>query len=105
MTVEEILTEFENWAAADELRVDRTGVQTALELSRDHLGHDDPGQLEPGDIDELLMDGFPTEVVLDTVADAVGVVRALRNLLEFLGATGSGKSELMSRMILDGIRR
>ncbi|GAB3870629.1 hypothetical protein GCM10029964_005480 [Kibdelosporangium lantanae] len=88
MTVEEILTEFENWAAADELRVDRTGVQTALELSRDHLGHDDPGQLEPGDIDELLMDGFPTEVVLDTVADAVGVVRALRNLLEFLGATG-----------------
>jgi hypothetical protein len=88
VTVEAILTEFDKWAAADGRRVDRTGVQTALELSRDYLEHDDPGELEPGDVDELLMDGFPSEVVLDSVADAVGVVRAVRNLLAFLGDTG-----------------
>lgn len=88
MSVDAILDDFEKWAAADGRRVDRTGVQTALELSRDHLEHDDPGDLEPGDVDELLMDGFPSEIVLDTVADAVGAVRAVRNLLAFLGDTG-----------------
>src|SRR4051812_20447861 len=88
MTVDAILDEFDKWAADSGTRVDRAEVEAALELSRAYLEHEDPADLEPGDVDALLMDAYPREVDLGTVADAVTVVRTVRELLVFLGATG-----------------
>jgi hypothetical protein len=86
MTFDAILDDFDKWAAGDGRR-DRGAVLTALELSRDYLEHDEPGQFLAGDVAALLMEAYPQETVLETAADAVAVVRAVRNLLAFLSET------------------
>jgi hypothetical protein len=86
MSFDAILDDYDEWAAGD-VRRDRGSVLTALELSRDYLEHDEPGQFLAGDVAALLMEAYPQEVVLETAADAVAVVRAVRNLLAFLSET------------------
>jgi hypothetical protein len=80
-------------ADAEELRL-------LLGLLRDHVGVDDPADLGPADLRELLLLVYPRRV---TVLDAEGTadtVPALRDLLAFLadtGAVGASAAERLGR--------
>ncbi len=73
-------------ADAEELRL-------LLGMLRDHVGVDDPADLGPGDLRELLLVVYPRKV---TVLDAEGTadtVPAVRDLLAFLADTGAVAAE------------
>jgi hypothetical protein len=81
------LDEVDQWAASRGQVVHRDDMRTVLELSRDYLEHDEPTDLVPGDVDELLMDAYPQAVILETEDEAVEIVRTVRDLLLFLADT------------------
>ena len=69
-------------ADAEELRL-------VLDLLRDHVGVDDPADLGPGDLRELLLLVYPRRVTVLDAEDAADTVPALRDLLAFLADTGA----------------
>ncbi len=69
-------------ADAEELRL-------LLSLLRDHLGVDDPAELDPGDVRELLLRVYPREMAVLDADDIAGTVPAVRDLLTFLADTGA----------------
>jgi hypothetical protein len=78
-------------ADAEELRL-------LLGMLRDHVGVDDPADLGPGDLRELLLGVYPSKV---TVLDAEGTadtVPAVRDLLAFLADTGAVAAEAAKRL-------
>ncbi|HEY5990672.1 MAG TPA: hypothetical protein VIV12_30405, partial [Streptosporangiaceae bacterium] len=78
-------------AEAEELRL-------LLGMLRDHVGVDDPVDLGPGDLRELLLVVYPRKV---TVLDAAGIadtVPALRDLLAFLADTGAVAAKTAKRL-------
>src|SRR5262245_47455283 len=81
------LTELDEWAVSRGVDVNRDDMRLLLELSREHPAHEAPAGLEPGDVDELLLDIYPDEVLLETVQDAQDVIRVIATLLTFLGET------------------
>jgi hypothetical protein len=60
-----------------------------LGLLRDHVGVDDPADLGPGDVRELLLRVYPRQVTVLDAEDTAGTVPALRDLLTFLADTGA----------------
>src|SRR5258708_5020213 len=67
-------------------------------MLRDHVGVDDPADLGPGDLRELLLVVYPRKV---TVLDAEGTadtVPAVRDLLAFLADTGAVAAEAAKRL-------
>jgi len=78
-------------ADAEELRL-------LLDLLRDHPGVDDPADLHPGDLRELLLRVYPCRVTVDT-ADTVP---ALRDLLTFLADTGAVTAKAAKRLARAG---
>ncbi len=93
--VDATLKAFTRWAgdAPHELSggpgADAEELRLLLGLLRDHVGLDDPADLGPGDIRELLLEVYPRKVtVLDTEGTA-DTVPALRDLLAFLADTGA----------------
>src|SRR5258708_28030152 len=67
-------------------------------MLRDHVGVDDPADLGPGDLRELLLAVYPSKV---TVLDAEGTadtVPAVRDLLAFLADTGAVAAEAVKRL-------
>jgi hypothetical protein len=69
-------------ADAEELRL-------LLGLLRDHIGVDDPADLGPGDLSELLLLVYPRKVTAMDAAGTANTVPALRDLLAFLADTGA----------------
>ncbi|ALG06436.1 hypothetical protein [Kibdelosporangium phytohabitans] len=94
--IESKLDEIQQWAA--DRPVDRDELRLALELARDHLGHATPGAFVAGDIDELLLEIYPSRVLIPSEADAVHVVEAVRDLVSFLGETTESPSELLTEL-------
>ena len=69
-------------ADAEELRL-------LLGMLRDHVGVDDPADLGPGDLRELLLRVYPRKVTVLDAEDTADTVPALRDLLTFLADTGA----------------
>src|SRR5258707_12200941 len=77
---------------------DAKELRLLLGMLRDHVGMDDPADLGPGDLRELLLAVYPSKV---TVLDAEGTadtVPAVRDLLAFLAHTGAGPAEAAKRL-------
>jgi hypothetical protein len=105
--VDATLTGFTRWARAapqklsGDLDADVEELRLVLGLLRDHVGVEDPADLRPGDLDELLLQVYPRKV---TVLDAEGTadtVPALRDLLAFLADTGAVGAEAAKRLGLE----
>src|SRR5262249_30009155 len=97
--VDATLTGFTRWARAaprklsGDLDADVEELRLVLGLLRDHVGVDDPADLGPGDLSELLLRVYPRRVtVLDAEATA-DTAPALRDLLAFLADTGAVGAE------------
>nr|WP_157528574.1 hypothetical protein [Kibdelosporangium sp. MJ126-NF4]CEL19346.1 hypothetical protein [Kibdelosporangium sp. MJ126-NF4] len=94
--IESKLDEIQQWAAGRP--VDRDELRLILELARDHLGHESPGAFELGDIDELLLEIYPSRVLIPTEDDAVHVVEAARDLVDFIEETTDTSGELRDEL-------
>src|SRR3984885_7030245 len=68
-------------ADAEELRL-------LLGLLRDHVGVDDPSDLGPGDLSELLLLAYPRKATALDAGATAGTVPAPRDLPAFLADTG-----------------
>jgi hypothetical protein len=93
--VEATLQGFTRWAreAPQKLSGDPEAVAEELRLllglMRDHVGVDDPADLGPGDLSELLLLAYPRGVTSLDAGGTAGTVPALRDLLAFLAGTGA----------------
>lgn len=87
--------DFASWAAE---RPDRTAAadpgeaRLLLELMRDYLDLEAPGELTPGDLRTLLLDVYPRKVTVLRGEDAADTVPAARALVRFLAETGAVRS-------------
>ncbi|MBP2321022.1 hypothetical protein JOF56_001407 [Kibdelosporangium banguiense] len=86
-TIDATLHEIDKWAGRAGVGVDARDLRLLLELSRDHLAHEQPGAFALGDLDELLLEVIPENVVLDSPEHARDVIRAASTLLAFLDDT------------------
>src|SRR5258707_13297491 len=102
--VDATLKGFTRWASAAPQKLSGAPAADAKELRlllgmlRDHVGMDDPADLGPGDLRELLLAVYPSKV---TVLDAEGTadtVPAVRDLLAFLADTGAVAAEAAKRL-------
>ncbi|ONI90603.1 hypothetical protein ALI144C_02675 [Actinosynnema sp. ALI-1.44] len=92
--IESKLDEIQQWAAGRP--VDRDELRLVLELARDHLGHEQPGAFTEGDIDELLLEVYPSRVLIPSEADAVHIVETVRDLVDFLDETTESYDEMQT---------
>src|SRR5258708_39022418 len=80
---------FTRWAReapqklSGDLDADAEELRLVLDLLRDHVGVDDPANLGPGDLRELLLLVYPRRVTALDAADAADTVPALVTLLRF----------------------
>jgi hypothetical protein len=99
-----ISAEFSRWAAAPgrelsgEPDADAAEAELLLGLLRDHLGLDDPARLQPGDLEELLLDVYPRKVTVFDAADVQDTIPAVRDLLAFLADTGRLTGSVAKRL-------
>jgi hypothetical protein len=105
--VDATLTGFTRWAKAAPQKLsgdpdaDIEELRLVLGLLRDHVGVDDPADLSPGDLDELLLQVYPRKVTVLDVEGTTDTVPALRDLLAFLAATGAVGAEAAKRLGLE----
>jgi hypothetical protein len=78
-------------ADAEELRL-------LLGMLRDHVGVEDPADLGPGDLRELLLRVYPRNVTVLDAEDTADTVPALRDLLTFLADTGAVTAKAAERL-------
>ena len=89
-----ISAEFSRWAADPDRELSGEPIADAAEadlllgLLRDHMGLDDPGQLNQGDLEDLLLNVYPDKVTVFDPEDTRDTIPALRDLLAFLADTG-----------------
>ena len=89
-----ISAEFSRWVAVPDRKLsgepaaDVAEADLLLGLIRDHLGLDNPARLNPGDLEDLLLDVYPRKVTVFDPEDTQDTVPALRDLLAFLADTG-----------------
>ena len=89
------LQAFTRWAReapqklSGDLDTDAGELRLLLGLLRDHVGVDDPADLGPGDLSELLLLVYPRKVTALDAGGTAGTVPALRDLLTFLADTGA----------------
>jgi hypothetical protein len=102
--VDATLKSFTRWASAAPQRLsgdpdaDAGELRLLLGLLRDHVGVDDPAQLGPGDLRELLLEVYPRKVTVPDAEGTTGTVPALRDLLAFLTDTGAVAAEPAKRL-------
>ena len=93
--VEATLRGFARWAREAPQKLsgdpdaDAEELRLLLGLLRDHVGVDDPADLGPGDLSELLLLAYPRKVTALDAGGTAGTVPALRDLLAFLADTGA----------------
>ena len=99
--VDATLKSFTRWARGASAKLsgnpdaDAEELRLLLGMLRDHVGVDDPADLAPGDLRELLLRVYPREVA---VLDAEDTVPALRDLLTFLTDTGALTAKTANRL-------
>src|SRR5882757_6381563 len=92
--MDKISADFSRWAATPDRKLsgepaaDVAEADLLLGLMRDHLGLDSPARLNPGDLEDLLLNIYPRKVTVFDPEDAQDTVPALRDLLAFLADTG-----------------
>jgi hypothetical protein len=93
--VEATLQGFTRWAREAPQKLsgdpdaDAEELRLLLGLLRDHVGVDDPADLGPGDLSELLLLAYPGTVTALDAGGTAGTVPALRDLLAFLADTSA----------------
>jgi hypothetical protein len=93
--VEATLRGFTRWAREAPQKLsgdpdaDAEELRLLLGLLRDHVGVDDPADLGPGDLSELLLLAYPRKVTSLDAGRTAATVPALRDLLAFLADTGA----------------
>lgn len=102
-----VLAELTAWAGS---RTPPSGVnvdeaETLLRFLRDYRGVEDPADIGPADLRELLLDVYPRKVTVLERGDAADVVPTVRELLAFLSDTGRIASSAVAdlRRAVDGI--
>jgi hypothetical protein len=95
--------DFAAWAqdAGDAQGADPDEARLLLELMRDHLEIEDPGELGPDDVRSLLLDIYPRKVTVLDRQDAAGTVPTARALVGFLAGAGRLTSAAALRAELD----
>jgi hypothetical protein len=89
-----ISADFSRWVAVPDRKLsgepeaDVAEADLLLGLIRDHLGLDSPARLNPGDLEDLLLNIYPRTVTVFDPEDTQDTVPALRDLLAFLADTG-----------------
>ena len=92
--MDKISADFSRWVAtpgrtlSGEPEADVAEVNLLLGLIRDHLGLDSPARLNPGDLENLLLNIYPRKVTVFDPEDTQDTIPALRDLLAFLAGTG-----------------
>lgn len=92
--VDDIVGELETWAKKNATAGNIEDAELVLELLLEHVV-DDPGELEPGDLHELLLDVYPNLVTVLAPAELGDVVPSTRDLVAFFAATGRIKPGLV----------
>ena len=99
-----ISADFSRWVAAPDRKLsgepaaDVAEADLLLGLIRDHLGLDNPARLNPGDLEDLLLNVYPRKVTVFDAEDTQDTVPALRDLLAFLADTGRLTSAAARRL-------
>jgi hypothetical protein len=109
--VDASVAKFSRWAGETKRKLsgdpdaDAHELRLLLDLMRNHLGIDDPAGLGPGDIEELLLSVYPRKVTVVDREETEGTVPAMRDLLAFLGDTGTvpGKAVKLLERELDEV--
>ena len=78
---------------------DARELRLLLDLLRNYAGIDDPADLRPGDIEELLLRVYPRKVTVLDAGETGDTVPAMRDLLAFLADTGAVTSEAAKRLV------
>jgi hypothetical protein len=92
--MDKISADFSRWVATPDRKLsgepeaDVAEVDLLLGLIRDQLGLDSPARLNPGDLEDLLLNIYPRKVTVFDPEDTQDTVPALRDLLAFLADTG-----------------
>jgi hypothetical protein len=93
--VDATLDGFTRWAREapqkliGDLEADAEELRLLLGLLRDHLGVNDPADMTPGNLRELLLMVYPRKVTLLDVEETADTVPALRDLLAFFADTSA----------------
>jgi hypothetical protein len=90
----ELVDALHTWAKHNTTAGNLEDAELVLELLLDHVV-DDPGELEPGDLDELLLDIYPSLVTVLAPTELGDVVPSTRDLVAFFVATGRIRPELV----------
>jgi hypothetical protein len=100
----ELVDALHTWAKHNSIAGNLEDAELVLELLLDHVV-DDPGELEPGDLDELLLEIYPSLVTVLAPTELGDVVPSTRDLVAFLVATGRIRPELVDplRRELDAV--
>ena len=102
--VDATLKGFTRWARAAPQKLggdpdaDAEELRLLLGMLRDHVGVDDPADLGPGDLRELLLGVYPDKVTVLDAEETADTVPAVRDLLSFLTDTGAVAAEAAKRL-------
>jgi hypothetical protein len=102
------LAGFQRWARTTKRRLsaDPVGeVETLLDLMRDYLDIEGPGELGEGDLKELLLWIYPRKVTVLEAADTGNTIPAVRDFLAYLAERGEIQQDTAHALEreLDGI--
>jgi hypothetical protein len=92
--MDKISADFSRWVATPDRKLsgepeaDAAEADLLLGLMRDHLGLDSPARLNPGDLENLLLNVYPRKVTVFDPEDTQDTIPAVRDLLAFLADTG-----------------
>jgi hypothetical protein len=91
--VDATLAKFTRWAGKTTRKLsgdpdaDARELRLVLDLLRDNLGINDPADMRPGDLDEVLLSVYPRKVTVLDRDDAEDTIPAMWDLLTFLADT------------------
>lgn len=85
-----VLAELTAWAGnrTEPPGIDVDEAENLLHLLQDYVGVDDPSDIGPADLHELLLEVYPHNVTVLERDDAAEVLPTMRGLLDFLSDTG-----------------
>lgn len=98
------LTGFRRWTKTARQKLigdagaDADELQTLLDLMRDYVGIERPGDLGPGDLEELLLRVYPRKITVLDRADTEDTIPAVRDFLTYLAESG-GMTQGASRTL------